>query len=59
MYQPNITYCTTFDTHVEPPCDLVWPGIGADVALEVDVVALLDGGPVQAAPQAQDRLRGV
>ena len=46
-------------THVEPPSHFVRPGVGPHVALEVDVVALLDVGAVQAAPQAQDRLRGV
>ena len=30
-------------THVELPLDLVLPGLGVDGALEVDVVALLDG----------------
>ena len=52
-------FFVTQNTHVEPPGDLVGPGVGAHVALEVDVVALLDVGAVQAAPQAQDRLRGV
>ncbi len=46
-------------THVEPPGDLVGPGVGPDVALEVDVLALADVGAVQGGSQAQDGLGDV
>lgn len=35
------------------PGDLVGPGISFDGALEVDIVALLDVGSVQAGPKGQ------
>ena len=37
------------------PSDFVGPGIGLDSALEVDVVALLDVGGVQAGAKHQAR----
>ena len=39
-------------TYVKSPGDFVRPWIGPDVALKVDVVALLDVGPIQGSAQA-------
>ena len=44
-------------TYIVSPGDLVGSGIGLDGALEVDVVALLDVGSVQAGPQGQGGAR--
>ena len=41
------------------PDDLVGLGVGANLALEVDVVALGQVGGVQIAPQAQLHLRSI
>ena len=41
------------------PSDLVGPGVGLDAALEVDVVALLDVGGVQAGPEKERRARNI
>ena len=46
-------------THVVFPSDLVGPGIRLDAALEVDVVALLDVGGVQAGPEEERRARNI
>ena len=46
-------------THVVFPSDLVGSGIGLDAALEVDVVALLDVGGVQAGPEEERRARNI
>jgi hypothetical protein len=43
-------------TYVASPSYLVWARIGADVALEVDVVSLLDVGAVEGGAQAHQRL---
>ena len=40
-------------TYVVPPRDVVGGRVGPDVALEVDVVALLDGGWVKAGAEFQ------
>ena len=42
-------------THVVLPSDLVGPGIRLDAALEVDIVALLDVGGVQAGSEEERR----
>ena len=41
------------------PSDLVGPGIGLHAALEVDIVALLDVGGVQAGPEEERRARNI
>ena len=46
-------------THVVLPGDLVGPGVGLDAALEVDVVALLDVGGVQAGPEEERGARNI
>ena len=46
-------------THVVPPGDVVRGRVGLDVALEVDVVALLDLLRVQARSEGQLRRRHV
>jgi hypothetical protein len=43
-------------THVEPPGDLVRFRAGSDVALEVDVIPLLEVGTVERAAKAKDYL---
>ena len=48
-----------YGTHVEPPGDFVGFRVGSDVALEVDVVALLDVGAVERFTQSQHGLRHV
>ena len=46
-------------THVVLPSDLVRPGVGLYAALEVDVVALLDVGGVQAGPEEERGARNI
>ena len=46
-------------THVVFPCNLVGSRVGLDAALEVDVVALLDVGGVQAGPEEERRARNI
>ena len=41
------------------PSYLIGPGVGLDAALEVDVVALLDVGGVQAGPEEERRARNI
>ena len=40
-------------SHISPPRDFVCLRMGGDVALEVDVVALLDVGLVKVRPEAE------
>ena len=43
-------------TYISSPGNLVRAGVGANVALKVDVVPLFDVGPVEGGAQAQHRL---
>ena len=40
-------------TYIVSPSNFVWPRTGFDWALEVDIVAFLDVGSVQARPQGE------
>ncbi len=40
-------------TYIVSPSDFVWSRTGFDGALEVDIVAFLDVGSVQARPQGE------
>ncbi|GIY08163.1 hypothetical protein CEXT_240581 [Caerostris extrusa] len=47
------------DVVLEPPADVVHPRIGADVAVEVDVAAFLDGSVLYARPQGKSQFGNV
>ena len=55
----DLAVSSILSSYVVPPGDVVGRRVGLDVALEVDVVALLDVLRVQAGPEVQDRRRHV
>ena len=57
MYNVVIKVCKTF-AYIVFPCDFISRGVSLDVALEVDIVALLQIAGVHGGPEVEVHVRG-